>query len=214
MAQTAEDICNLALSRVGSTKFIDELEPPEEADQSAESVACAAVYAECRDQLLQMYAWPFAQRRAVLAEVDEEGDRDLEWAYVFALPDDCLQPQYIPTGTSRVDGREDRTPFVLEAGEVEGEDGEVDSTVLLTDAVTPTLVYTARIEGVQLYPPAFVDALAWLIASELTLSLSVQPRLLPLIEAKKDKALQRAAALAVQSEKRDVEPDSIFVRGR
>lgn len=209
MAETVEDICNLALKRVGCKKRVDDLE----ADQTPEAEACADVYATCRDKLLEMFAWPFAQRRATLAELDEAGDRDGEWAYAYALPDDCVQPQYIPTGVSRSAAKADRQPFRLEAGEANG-DGEVDTTVLLTDAAEATLVYTARITNPTLYPAAFVDALAWLIATELTLSMTVQPRLLPLIEQKTRAALLLAQGLAVQSESPDVEPESKFTTGR
>lgn len=212
MADTAEDICNLALSRVGHKKLIDDLE----ADATPEARACAAVYSTVRDTLLQMFAWPFATRRATLAEVEEEGDRDEEWEYVYALPADCLQPQYIVSGNSRVAQKKDRIPFRLEAGEVDAVSGEVATTVLLSD-VEPAdakLVYTARIEAPNLYPPAFVDALAWMLAEELTLAIQVNPRLLPLIEARKRRALNLAEGLALQSEEPDAEPDSSFVTGR
>lgn len=211
MAETAEDICNLALSRVGHKKLIDDLA----ADDTAEAKACAVIYPTVRDTLLQMFAWPFAQRRALLAKVVETGNRDEEWAYAYALPADCLQPQYLVSGSSRVDHREDRVPFRLEAGEAPA-GGEVASTVLVTD-IEPAdckLVYTARITAPNLYPPAFVDALAWMIAEELTLAIRVETRLLPLIESRKRRALHVAEGLAVQSEEPDAGPDSRFVTGR
>ena len=61
-------ICNLALSHLGDTAQVTSIKPP---DGSVQAQLCANFYYQARNALLEMHAWGFATRRAVLAAVSD-----------------------------------------------------------------------------------------------------------------------------------------------
>ena len=61
-AASAEAICNMALARAGVSKTLNNMV----VETSVEARMCNTFYAQCRDQLLGMYRWPFAIKRQQL----------------------------------------------------------------------------------------------------------------------------------------------------
>lgn len=140
------DICNLALGHFGQDALVATIDPP---DGSAEAEHCARFYPIARDEMLESAVWSFATKRKALAA--KTNDRT-DWAYRFALPNDCLKPQrLLPEGYT--DDIDDQVPF-----DVEGQD-------LYTDDASPTLVYTWKLTDATKFSPLFTSALSYLLAS-------------------------------------------------
>lgn len=83
MPQSAVDICNSALQRVGATT-ISSL-----SDTSPEAKACNVAYDSNRRDELRKYKWNFAITRAVLSVAATAPA--FGYSYRYALPADCLR---------------------------------------------------------------------------------------------------------------------------
>lgn len=201
MAQTPAEVCNIALGRVGSRQQIDEFDT----DTSAEAQLCRAFYETARDELLTSHPWSWATKRETLAELETDPPED--WEYAYALPSDCLEPQYIWSG-SRNPAAEDRVAFSIEYDE------ETGVGVLYTDKEEAELVYTRRTAEVGLFSAKFVSALAWRLAQDLALSLPVKPQLALSLDAKAEQALGKAMAADKARQQMDPPVDSEFIRER
>lgn len=201
MATSVEEICNLALFRLGVKQAITSID-----EESTEAVACNLVYAQSRDVILEAYPWPFAMRHEVLAALDVD-DRD-DWAFTYSLPVDCVTPRYIWAGT-RNPSREDLLPFTTESSE------DLDSEVLLTDVDEAELFYTARVTNPTRFAPSFVDALAWRLAAELVVPLTGKAEKVGGYLQMSQTTINIAKARALQAQQKDVAPQSpgILVRG-
>lgn len=157
---TPVDICNLALARLGDEANVQSISPP---DGSTQAALCAQFYPIARDTLLSMRQWTFATVRAPLALL--VGDTyHSPWARAYALPNQCLAVQKILEADAAhdvaVSGSAVSQPFRVEALA----DGQV---AVLTNTPDAVAVYTRRVEDAGKFPPLFVDALSWLLASYL-----------------------------------------------
>lgn len=198
MLTTEAQLCNIALLRVGERQTIDSLEETTEAAR-----ACKSLYAPARDACLEEHWWTFATKRVVLATSTEER---AGWEYAFAMPSDCLVPQYIYTGI-RNPAPASRLRFAQELNDAG------DGYLILGDfdSTTSPLVYTSRIENVRLFPPMFADAVAWRLAVDLALGLTVKPQVGLAMRQGYQIALNRAIASDLRLGEDDVEPDSEFI---
>lgn len=157
---SAVQICNQALSHVGSEARVSSISPP---DGSVEAGYCAAFYDLARTELLEPGNWRFALKRTPLAETT---NLSTAWAYAYALPSDCLRPLRIlrtslaltvftqDRVTAHTDDR-DSAPF-----DIEGEvlySNEPDATLLYSRDLTDTTKFTA----------SFTSAFAYLLAAYL-----------------------------------------------
>jgi hypothetical protein len=108
---SATDICNVALLRVGNTKFITDL--ADTTDDSTEAVLCRLLYPKARNAVLESIPWQFATARSFLStlELDHTG-----WDLTYALPSDCIFARYLATGLEEP-AEKDRIPFVLESAD-------------------------------------------------------------------------------------------------
>jgi hypothetical protein len=222
----------MALARLGDTdNFIQDLAT----DTSEEGMLLNTFYPNQRDSLLAALWWPFATRRAQLAQLVGEPPR-AGWSYVYGLPVDCLTPRYIyPSGLAtqaqslappptmlygvytnpRTPRPDQRVPFVIEASmQSDAQNNFRDDQVLLCDYLTPTLIYTSKITNPEKFPPVFGDALAWAIAKEIALPLTKKPSLKKECEAEFERAWKIALSVAFNAEQEDSLPDSEFVAGR
>lgn len=146
------DICNLALARLGDEATVASIDPPE---GSAQAEHCARFYPIARDALLEMHPWKFAVRREALAALSVPS---WEWAYAYAAPASVLSFLAVLPATA---GSSDETqPFDVESDS----NGAV---IVLTDTEWATVRYIAHATDTSRFPPLFVDALAWLLASHL-----------------------------------------------
>ena len=151
MASVVE-ICNLALSRLGENSAIASIDPPE---GSAQAEHCALFYPLSRDTLLDIHPWNFARRKVLLAPLDDDSS---PWRFAYARPHDCLRTLNL---LSQEALSEQETQHYCNAVNGKG------TPTILTNQENASLVYTARVDDAALFPPLFIDALSWLLASHL-----------------------------------------------
>ena len=156
-------ICNLALGKLAQDITITSL-----TERSKEARVFSRLWDPMRDLVLADRLWPWAiraQRLAVDAEAPMPG-----WSIRFARPSDCISAiavtdeQGMRVGrrlASWCDSRFVRT-HGIEFEQAMGEQG----TSLLCDHAEAWLIYVARVEDPERYPPHFVDALACKLAEE------------------------------------------------
>lgn len=106
---TKTEICNLALAHLGVGKPITDLDT----DDSAEAEVLRRFYDITRKQVLRDFDWSFAAAFVTLEETDTAPTT--EWAYAYALPDDCLKFRRLLSGL-RVDTRDTKQPYRLVRG--------------------------------------------------------------------------------------------------
>src|SRR5688572_22239346 len=107
--ESAVQICNLALVRVGVKNTIQDLE-----EGSVESDVCREIFDIQRDLALGAWWWSFAKGRKDLGRLALDARDD--WAFAYALPSDCIQPRFLWAG--RTDDLALQIPFDLEADEL------------------------------------------------------------------------------------------------
>lgn len=168
------DICNLALSRVGDTAIVVAINPP---DGSAQARHCSRFYPIARDSILEMHNWGFITRRVSLTPATVPVTTP-EWLYAYSPPanylsvlgvfdpqasDDVVFPiaQYHnascdSTGTSVITPKN----FVLESD-------NNGNPIIYTNQENATAIVTFRVTDTSKFPPLFVEAFSWLLASYL-----------------------------------------------
>ncbi|MFJ1253423.1 hypothetical protein [Cupriavidus sp. CuC1] len=165
------DIANLALGHLGDNAVVASLNPP---DGSAQADHCARFYPIARDSLLEMHNWGFATKRIKLALLSSAWP---EWTYAYAQPNDALNllavlPPDATDDYNMVPGYQtNNVPVTLGTGYVpqpySAEADDSGNNIIYTDQVSAVLRYTARVTDVTKFPPLFIMALAWHLASML-----------------------------------------------
>jgi hypothetical protein len=212
MAITTEvGAANLALGKIGQTQRLTSL-----SGTTPVVLAVNDAFALARQGLLQEFRWRFATRRAVLAE--SEATARAEWGYVYELPEDFLEAQFINAG-ARDDQvpRDNRLSFTLEFEPAAGD--LPDRQVFLTDVApatdeAPELIYTWDQDDVAQWPPHFLEAFAWRLAGELAVPLAVKVDRAQLAFSMADQRLREAIAKEQRGRQADPPQDSEFITGR
>jgi len=169
------DISNLALANIGDAATVVSLSPP---SGSVQAVHCARFYPIARDTLLEMHQWDFTTKRVSLPLLTEVPPSS--WQYAYAMPSDVLNTLEIldPQAT------DDYSAGLIQYGSYTGPLGamvsvytpqpyciELDSTgasVLYTNQQNAILRYTGKVTDTTTFPPTFVTALGYLLASMLS----------------------------------------------
>src|SRR5690606_33708960 len=121
-------------------------------EPTVEAEACNAAYPVCRNTVLGLVPWPFAQRRAQLSRLDTGGLNLGGFAYAYALPMDYVgHPRLV--GPYREMMPSERSAFRVEASSVG------PGLQLVTDESAPILEYTARIEDPTVFSGQFAEVL-------------------------------------------------------
>ena len=151
------EICNIALSHIGTAKPISDLDTGE----GTEAVVCRRFYETSLKQYLREFAWPFAKRERTLALI-EENPND-EWNYSYRYPSDVLMIGRIYSGV-RNDSRQSRAPYLVASDDT--------GKLIYTDQENACIWYTKYNNDPQTYPQDFIFAfsylLAWYISPALT----------------------------------------------
>lgn len=161
------EICNLALSRIGCESKIQNLQ----ADISREATACRVHYEINRNAVLEAHPWGFAKRRETLSLLAEQVEG---WNYAYNYPNNCLLAREIFNAQAFT-----RTVFIgcdeqRRASEIPFEilsNANLNGTIIGTDEADAILVFTAKITNPTLFSSLFADALASLMASDLSVAL-------------------------------------------
>jgi hypothetical protein len=193
-------LCNMALSRIGIGQQIETLDTG--ADTSDEVKVCAFWFEKCRDRVLSSFPWPMANKQVDLGEVEEEPNDD--WGFSYRYPNDCVVARRIVSGAGTAET--DPIPFDL------GQDGT--GRLIYTDQSEAVLDYTAWYSDAGEFPDVFASAIAYLLASEIAVPLSID-------RAKAQDAgqlylreLNKAQGIANQERRLRPVPASVFIRSR
>lgn len=201
MTTSETEIANLAIRHLGVSDEIADLDT----DTTVQAQACRAFFDTVRDAVLRDFPWPFATERAALAgQVTEPND---EWGYSYVYPSDCLQARRIVSG-NRQETQGDRIRFRV------GQDGS--SLLIYTDESAPTLEYTKRETDPIRFPPDFVIALSFRLASYIAPSVTGGDpfKLGPLALQRYALEIAQAQAMAGREEMPDELPDASWIAGR
>ena len=144
------DIANLAIARLADVANVSVIDPPE---GGTTSELVARFLPMARDTLLQMHTWTFATRTVRLARLAEE---PVDWDYMYASPANMLKALSV-----RQEG------WVMDVFDFDVESNADGRLVILTDADAAVLRYTERVTDTNRFSPLFVDALSWMLASNL-----------------------------------------------
>lgn len=157
MALSEVQICNMALSHVGSRSKIESL-----TENSTEAWQCNQWYEYSRLQALEMYPWNFARMRAVLSLHAEDPPEGV-WAFRYSYPNNCVVAREIE---NVIGPDQDAHPYKVELAS----DGESKS--ILTNVEDATLIYTFDLTNPNFYSSFFVNLLSWILASNIGFSLT------------------------------------------
>lgn len=161
------DICNIALSNLGSRAQITSISPP---DGTVEAGYCARFYPIARKEALDQHAWTWSKKRALLAPVTNPSET---WLYAYAVPSDCLSPlRVLQQNTARDIFTYPFGPFFTaddyqlftERGSA---DFQVEGDVLLTNEPDAVLLYTRDITDTTKFSASFTTYLADLLSAYL-----------------------------------------------
>lgn len=152
------DVCNLALSHIGDRATLSSIDPPEGSSQADH---CAQFWPIARDEALTEYDWKFASHIASPAAIDESIQSNPVWTYAYAKPSDFL--------VAREMVFENDTIIALEPGSPHFEMATLDdgTEVILSNYEDLSIRYTRRVNDPSRYPPKFVTAVSYLLASML-----------------------------------------------
>lgn len=155
-------ICNLALSNIGKDNIAALT------DAGAEARACSQFYEHTRDTMLQAYPWRFAGVTQSLAEITNP--KLGQWSKAYSRPSDCLKVRWVRPAYS-----EDE-PALTAQDEIQIP-FELEGKSIYCNLSPAFLRYTARLVDPSLFPPLFIDALAWHLAVRLAMPLTRDPKL-------------------------------------
>jgi hypothetical protein len=146
---TTTDICNIALSVIGSSLVTSQ----ELHDKSTEVARlCHANYSIARDSILESRAWAFATKREILTCANPKSPESKELPYKYVLPPECLRV---------LRAYDQYTKWAVEGKNLYSE-----------VANGAPITYIQRIEDPSYYPYQLLYAIAYKLASILVVPLS------------------------------------------
>lgn len=150
------DICNLALSSLGSKQTIQDID----SDESVEARTCRLHYDQALHTTLAARDWAFATKDNTSARITTYEPAD--WNYVYAWPAKAVRIVGIvdPLGSRRLTPRKFRT--ITYSG----------NRVLLTDTEAPVWRYVYENTDSTTYSPAFIDAMVAQLSSRIAMPLT------------------------------------------
>lgn len=206
MNVTQVQICNNALYRIGSNRRISSL-----GEGSAEADLLADVYTPCLERTLEAARWPFATKRANLAQIAPEDVGYLtkypEYPYQYAWPADCLRALEV-TNYQRAVTSDNAVRFRVES-KLDG-----SARIIFTDQPAAVLVYIQRVTSVAAFPALFENALEWALAAELALGLSKDQKLHEWATRNWYIAVNNAFAVETNERVEDPPADAEWIRAR
>lgn len=220
-------ICNMALQRCGVSIQLPTGDGTiaGSTDTSLAQAVCELWYERCRNRALEGFPWTFARAYQTLV-LNDDGEDEIwqhEFANAYDYPTDCLRIRRFVTDVGHWDfgitganslafwadwrgSYEWRYVIRLHGASkvimtnVEEDDADIEFTKLVTD----TTLFTEQ----------FASALAWMLAAEVAVPLSVDLR-------RREQAVQMfvaemraAAANMLNEETEEDQPDGSFIRSR
>lgn len=187
----------MALSHVGVRKKIDDID-----EASNEAEECKLWYDQVRDSLLREAPWGFASKYQTLVEASETPAAD--WDYQYRLPSDFLRAIWL-TDIERMDTTP--IPYRIGADDAGG--------VILTNQQSPVILqYVATATDESKWPPDFVNAMAWALASAIATTLSDNPSWSDRAMRGYQMAMGKALANMRNEEQPEQTPEAEWIRVR
>lgn len=183
---TKTDLCNIAVANLGETILISDIDT----DQGATAKKCRRFLSLAIVGALSDFPWSFA--RAVTDLSLLSGQESELYEFVYAYPNDCLEPRsivipnspiglyyrYYPYFFNGVAGIETAPPEFLRPNFIKGLSADGKSRVILTNYQDAKLLYTKNVEDeVQLWPSPFFEAVAWRLTAYLAMPVAQSPSL-------------------------------------
>lgn len=174
------EIWNRALGHVGDANTI-----ADEGEENAQARAVRRMWPIARDAVLAAHHWRFAERTILATPYSPVPPG--KWALAYLYPSDALHIRHLDLPKERVPVRgvyhdrycgetwfrRDRVhPEEWEVGGVTSPTG-IDTQLILTDAELATITYTRRVEDATRYPVWVADVMAWKLAFDIAVPLSV-----------------------------------------
>jgi hypothetical protein len=154
-------ICNMALSHIGSDARVSSISPP---DGSAEAGYCATFYDQARTEMLEPGNWSFSLKRSNPPELVNPSDA---WAYAYSRPSDALRVlRVLRPGVAVTVFTQDRQVYP-HTDDRDGAPFDVEGQTIYSNQPDVTLVYVRDITDATKFTPSFVAALSYLLASYL-----------------------------------------------
>ncbi len=155
-------IGNMALSHIGVSSTIESL-----TENIPEANQINLWYEFSREQALEMLDWTFARKRQTLALHNDDAPEDV-WTFRYQYPADAIKIRSLVNPAGKL---ADASPF-----DIEMSDDGTEKTILtnIEDAVA---VYTFNTQAVTLFPPMFIEALSFLLASHIAFPLTGSPEI-------------------------------------
>lgn len=201
-------VCNRALSHIGITKLLVNLDT----EDNVEAEQCRLAYADEVDAVLRKFPWPWATKYATLALVDGDDETPVndDWQYAYRKPTDCVFARRL------LDGQNLRRTVDYEPPPFrEGVDNA--GKLVYANLADAVLEYTFRPSCAALAGDAlFRDALSWKIAAILAPALARNKVTAADCLAVYDRKITEAAFLAAREKQDNGDPfgDAEWIRGR
>ncbi len=154
-------ICNMALSHIGSDARVSSISPP---DGSVEAGYCATFYDQARTEMLEPGNWAFALKRATLAQVT---NTSTVWAYAYAKPADYQRALRILRPSVAVTVFTQDLVAHPHTDDRDGAPFDIEGDVIFSNEPDAVLVYTRDVTDTTKFPASFTSALSYLLASYL-----------------------------------------------
>lgn len=192
----------MALAHCGVTGRIQDVDT----EQSAEAENCRLFFDHCREMVLEMQPWRFAERRATLQNL---GSPPAEWGYRYKYPNFCARVNEIVNPVSRTPSLSSQIAFKEEDG------GETDyGRVILTDQEDAEILYNHKDIGVELFSALAVQALSLFLGAHIAAPLKVKRDLAVALEQRMILWLNEAGVQNLEASHPDKEPQASFVSAR
>lgn len=175
MTITQEQVCNLALLKLGSDSIVNITDPNRPAEM------CNTLFPLIRDEMLRQHPWNFAIQRALLI-ANPNDTPDFEFNFFYPLPDDYLRLVMVYKSNMR---------FRIEGTNILSDDDEVD------------IIYIASMTDPTTWDPLFREAFATRLAAEVAFGLTGSATLQQQLMADYDKKLQKAKTVDSQENYND-----------
>jgi hypothetical protein len=187
-------ICNRALAAIAARESIVSL-----TELSTPARQCNLIYADTRDEVLNMAFWNFAQKTAYLALRKQapgtpggvaSGNQwttaypPPPWLYEYTYPTDCImirtiiqQPNNAYVGVPFTSNGNNAYPYVIGPGAMFEVSTDTDTddqqiSVILTNQYQAIARYTMRVTNPSLFGASFTEALVQALAAKLALALT------------------------------------------
>jgi hypothetical protein len=166
-------ICNLALSKIGS--------PPISAltEDSREAQACSMIYEPLRDEVLQIRPWASCTKRVALAMLSDVPA--FEFSAAWQLPADFLD--------------------MVRLGDTDNEtiNHRIEGRTLLTSTTTANIIYIFRNDDSGTYEPVLVDLIASRMAVDLAMTVAQSAAMAQALYTAYEQKRQRAKSVDGQA---------------